>query len=448
MRAQEFTAGDDKPEFRGPYPSIQTTLGEDKYPGVVDYKPNQEKKLHQNLDIAKGVDIGTFDRFDADKKKWHDLAFVQDYSEGSFDLNNYLHRHYRNKTKPKDIKQHLLHIQAMDRALAKHKLKEKIVVYTGLIESPANAWKIHGADITKPIRLHLPAYTSTTTNLRIAVNHADDHDINSGRDLPHVPADRHKPRNKDAPKDEFGTQILMLVLPAGSPAASIKNVSEWEAENEILLPRGANIEIDPRPTVTRNRVYIWHARVLGYSPVLVSTPAGKKSVRKGQNIQEDKRDGIDLNSNFIPATDDTDEKFLVTASAGGKQLGRAYFINNDGDWEASDVAVDERFRGQGIAALMYNYAKEHLGSFSRSPDQTDAGEAFWDKHRPDQTMWEQGVAENFADGKKPGRKGLAKRVGVNCKQPISKLRSIASHSSGEKQRMAHWCANMKSGKNK
>ena len=58
------------------------------------------------------------------------------------------------------------------------------------------------------------------------------------------------------------------------------------------------------------------------------------------------------------------------------------------------------------------------------------------------------VAENFADGKKPGRKGLAKRVGVNCKQPVSKLRSIAANSSGERQRMAHWCANMKSGKKK
>jgi GNAT superfamily N-acetyltransferase len=61
---------------------------------------------------------------------------------------------------------------------------------------------------------------------------------------------------------------------------------------------------------------------------------------------------------------------------------------------------------------------------------------------------EQGVAENFDDGKNPGRKGLAKRVGVDCKQPVAKLRSIASNSSGEKQRMAHWCANMKSGKNK
>jgi len=59
-----------------------------------------------------------------------------------------------------------------------------------------------------------------------------------------------------------------------------------------------------------------------------------------------------------------------------------------------------------------------------------------------------GLSENFADGKKPGRKGLAKRSGVDCKQSISKLRSIAAHSSGERQRMAHWCANMKSGKKK
>ena len=60
----------------------------------------------------------------------------------------------------------------------------------------------------------------------------------------------------------------------------------------------------------------------------------------------------------------------------------------------------------------------------------------------------QTVLENFADGKKPGRKGLAKRSGVNCNQSITKLRKIARSSSGERQRMAHWCANMKSGKKK
>ena len=56
--------------------------------------------------------------------------------------------------------------------------------------------------------------------------------------------------------------------------------------------------------------------------------------------------------------------------------------------------------------------------------------------------------ENFADGKNPGRKGLAKRSGVNTKASVSSLRNTAKHSSGEKQRMAHWLANMKAGRNK
>lgn len=58
------------------------------------------------------------------------------------------------------------------------------------------------------------------------------------------------------------------------------------------------------------------------------------------------------------------------------------------------------------------------------------------------------VGENFADGKNPGRKGLAKRSGVNTKASVSDLRKTAKNSSGEKQRMAHWLANMKAGKAK
>jgi hypothetical protein len=58
------------------------------------------------------------------------------------------------------------------------------------------------------------------------------------------------------------------------------------------------------------------------------------------------------------------------------------------------------------------------------------------------------LSENFADGKKPGRKGLSKRVGVNTKASVSSLRKTAKNSSGEKQRMAHWLANMKAGRAK
>ena len=58
------------------------------------------------------------------------------------------------------------------------------------------------------------------------------------------------------------------------------------------------------------------------------------------------------------------------------------------------------------------------------------------------------IFENFADGKKPGRKGLAKRSGVNTKASVSDLRKTAKNSTGEKARMAHWLANMKAGRAK
>ena len=62
--------------------------------------------------------------------------------------------------------------------------------------------------------------------------------------------------------------------------------------------------------------------------------------------------------------------------------------------------------------------------------------------------YENYLKENYADGKNPGRKGLAKRSGVNTKASVSSLRKTAKNSTGEKARMAHWMANMKAGKKK
>lgn len=56
--------------------------------------------------------------------------------------------------------------------------------------------------------------------------------------------------------------------------------------------------------------------------------------------------------------------------------------------------------------------------------------------------------ENFADGKKPGRKGLSKRVGIPKDATIAQLEKIAKNSTGERRRMAQWQLNMRRGKNK
>ena len=59
----------------------------------------------------------------------------------------------------------------------------------------------------------------------------------------------------------------------------------------------------------------------------------------------------------------------------------------------------------------------------------------------------QGVAENFADGKNPQDKGDSKRHGVPTKASVSTLRKVAKQG-GRKGQLAHWMANMKSGRNK
>ena len=60
------------------------------------------------------------------------------------------------------------------------------------------------------------------------------------------------------------------------------------------------------------------------------------------------------------------------------------------------------------------------------------------------------VEENFADGKKKGksRPGRVKRSGASCKGSVTSLRAKAKKYSGERGKMYHWCANMKSGKKK
>lgn len=59
------------------------------------------------------------------------------------------------------------------------------------------------------------------------------------------------------------------------------------------------------------------------------------------------------------------------------------------------------------------------------------------------------IDENFADGKKKGksRPGRVKKSGASCNGSVTSLRKKAK-AGGEKGRMYHWCANMKSGRKK
>ena len=263
-------------------------------------------------------------------------------------------------------------------------------------------------------------------------------------------------------------------------------------------------------------------------------------------IMNENASGIDFDMTF---DDDTGSFATVTARAQGRTLGSVKFFMDGDTLEADMVEVDERYRGQGIAAAMYDYAKSQGYTIEKSSDLTPDGDHFWNKNRGEEPVWEnnpaagitkafnnlgdpvfanlqrvallamqgrqqeaagrlqtvikgadpavqkkitdavnnikpvtingrvadsstldkskqhndwiintfipwvqsllgQPVAENFADGKNPQDKGDSKRHGVPTKSSVSNLRKFAKNHSGRAAQLAHWMANMKSGKKK
>lgn len=71
-------------------------------------------------------------------------------------------------------------------------------------------------------------------------------------------------------------------------------------------------------------------------------------------------------------------------------------------------------------------------------------------HQPEKIFYKGKFDENFADGRVKGksRPGRVKRAGASCKGSVTSLRAKAKNSSGERAKMYHWCANMKSGRKK
>jgi GNAT superfamily N-acetyltransferase len=183
-----------------------------------------------------------------------------------------------------------------------------------------------------------------------------------------------------------------------------------------------------------------YAAAMGYD-VVVDDRRGHTMfiLDKEQGLTEEEFNGIDIDMDI------EGDEIMVTAMGNGRELGHVLFVDEGEYLMPQDLEVDERFQGQGIAAAMYDYVKSKGYKIRRSGQQTDAGAGFWGKHRPEQNVW-----ENFADGRVKGksRPGRVKRAGASCSGSVTDLRARAKNASGEKAKMYHWCANMKSGRNK
>ena len=117
------------------------------------------------------------------------------------------------------------------------------------------------------------------------------------------------------------------------------------------------------------------------------------------SITEEAFNGIDItleiqkDDEYVDDDDYDNQVMYVTASSNGRELGHVLFSFDGDELLPQDLEVEERYRGQGIAQIMYDYVKSKGYKIRRSGQQTDAGAGFWAKHRPEQNVWEETVDE-------------------------------------------------------
>jgi len=108
---------------------------------------------------------------------------------------------------------------------------------------------------------------------------------------------------------------------------------------------------------------------------------GGESMAEGTNVDIG---GIQLNVVADGA------EVIIRPSVDGYQAGYVVFDRDGSTLVPADLAIDEEFRGQGIAKIIYDYVKSLGFTIRRSSDQTKAGKHFWDKNRgEDSQVWEQ-----------------------------------------------------------
>ena len=214
------------------------------------HSQKRQEKLKESLAVEK--EIGAHP--EEIEHKIHDFNAVETsnavrkYSMSSSEMNGVLHTLHGSTDKPVHgnmINNHKKHIKALDDVLNNSKIHADTHVYTGLTHSPL----IHFAKMNpkkgEGIVIHHPAYMSTSTSYESAKFFA-------GR-----PSEKNRPGEK---------HVLKLHLPQGTRGGSIKHLSSFPDENEILLHRGHNIHIHPTPTIDSDGTHVWHARVVSHTP--------------------------------------------------------------------------------------------------------------------------------------------------------------------------------------
>ena len=247
---------------------IEEVIGPKKECGTSDnigetQKREDPHKTHR-LDIAK--DDPRYDLY---------RNTIRGYSGTTYsDINFSLGKFYKNN-KFTMYNATIDDIRMLDDIMENHPIKHDITVYHGAKESPFRLWRKYRAPLDKPVLTHWPAFISTSTSIGTAMRFASMDVIHVLPNIvDYISGNSDKKRwFKKVSGGPFGKlgynffvyNILKIRVPAGTPGLSIKEHSQVKHEDEILLGRGLEIQINPFPTF-KSAYLFWDCEVKYINP--------------------------------------------------------------------------------------------------------------------------------------------------------------------------------------
>jgi len=168
-----------------------------------------------------------------DQHDEQDESNVHWYTANSRQRNEYL---YRSHVQGNPVKAKT----SMDETLEKNRLPHDLHVYSGVNWHPGDVSAKHSEG-----HVHLPAYTSTSTDPEVAHSFARDH-----AEAEHGSADEH--------------HVIHFHLKKGQQGKYVGHTSEVPNESEYILPRNTTIKVHPKPDVYTHpyndeKTFVWHA---------------------------------------------------------------------------------------------------------------------------------------------------------------------------------------------
>lgn len=199
------------------------------------------KKLHEDHDL-----------------KPHDL--LRNYSEHSYKINDQLFDHYVHGIEPSDKD----HIESLDE-LIDVPAKYNFTVYSGIKWNPEDYWGKLSVAVDHEITMHLPAFTSTSSDINIAFKFSRFlNGISEQRKIQFSSKSIQRAYFLDEYTDYL--HVLKIQIPAGIKLGSLLSQSKHKNEKEIVVKRGVSIIIHPEVELIRdedgNFVFVWDAEIV------------------------------------------------------------------------------------------------------------------------------------------------------------------------------------------